>query len=116
MTDADVAAVARVTARRLAQQYGQGLEAEVETAINGATAQPPEQYVDLIALGGLIVSIAALGWQIYIELAKRGERPRPDVLAERIRVEWRVESELMNAEERVIEAVSLEVVKHAGDG
>jgi hypothetical protein len=116
VTDQDVAAVARATAGWLAPRYGPRLVTEVEAGIYGDDEQsPPGQYVDPVALGSLIVSIAALGWQIGSDLVKRGEKPVPDGLAQRIRVERRLESDVTNAEEKIVEIVSIEVVKRLDD-
>jgi hypothetical protein len=114
--DTDWVAVARAAAGRLAPQYGSWLESDVEAVIYEDGAQPPCQYVDPVALGSLLVSIATLGWQIYTDHMKRGERPAPDVVAQRIRAERRTERELTSAEETIIEVVSIEVVKRAGEG
>jgi hypothetical protein len=93
------------------------LVAQVEAGIYGDGPQArPGQYVDPVALGSLIVSIAALGWQIGSDLMKRGERPAPDGLAERIRVERRLESGVTSVEDKIVEIVSIEVVKRLGGG
>jgi hypothetical protein len=119
VADADWVAAARAAGRLagwLAPQYGAWLESDVEAVIYGDGAQLPGQYVDPVALGSLLVSIAALGWQVYTDHVKRSERPAPDVLVQRIRAERRVERDLTDAEETIIEVVSIEVVKRADEG
>ena len=62
-----VRTIARAVAKRLADEYGPELPAEVESALYRPSAgmgldEEQRQYVDPVALGGLIVSVATLAW------------------------------------------------------
>src|SRR5215472_4453296 len=106
-----VAQAARAAAGELAPQYGPRLAMEVEAALNNAGEAEPPQFFDPVAVGGLIVSMAALGWQVYRDLKK----PSREALATRLRVEWRKEHHLTADAEKVIEVVSAEIVESAPD-
>jgi hypothetical protein len=64
VSDLAVADAARAAARRLAEQLGRpGLEVEVEAALHRGGAQAgPDRYVDVVALGSLIVSVAGVAY------------------------------------------------------
>jgi hypothetical protein len=63
---------ARAAAQRLASQYGAGLAADVEAALDARfSPEPPDQYLDPVGLGGLIVAIATLAWTVYSDLRAR---------------------------------------------
>jgi hypothetical protein len=110
--DPMVAQAARAAAKELAPQYGARIEAEVEAALyNAGEATPPPQFFDPVAVGSLIVAVAALGWQMYRDLKK----PSKDAIATRLRVEWRKEHQLTADAEKVIEIVSAEIVESAPD-
>lgn len=112
MSDDAVGAVARATAKELAPQYGPRLQAEVEAALYSTGASgPPSQYFDPVAVGSLIVSIAALAWQVYNDRKKQGEKPTKTTMASVLRVERRKHADLTATEETVIEIVSAEITK-----
>lgn len=68
---------ARAAAHRLAAEHGPGLTTDVEAALHArGSTQHPEQYLDPISLGSLIVSIASMAWTIYSDLKKK-HRHRP---------------------------------------
>ena len=86
MTD-QISIAARASAERLVPQYGQGITADVEAALHShGLNQRPEQYLDPISLGSLIVAIASLAWSIYSDQRKKTPEPSPDVIIRRVRV------------------------------
>jgi hypothetical protein len=116
MTDEVVAAAARAAARELAPQYGARVEADVEAALYSAgKSEPPPQFFDPIALGGLIVAIATLAYQVYSDRKKDGHKPSKDTVARAVRVERRKYSDLTAAEEKIIEIVSAEIITFGDD-
>jgi hypothetical protein len=60
---------------------------DVEAALHDAERRRPEQYLDPISLGGLIVSIATLAWTAYNDLKNRTPKPDSEAIARKIRVE-----------------------------
>ncbi|MEU1465836.1 hypothetical protein ABZ467_35350 [Streptomyces sp. NPDC005727] len=114
-----IATVARATVGQLGAQFGKPelLEVQVETALrrNGATSAS-DRFADPVAVGGLIVTIATLAYQIYQDHRKQhGTRPSRSTLVEYIRVERRAAGELMSVEETIIEVVAEEIVTAADD-
>ena len=76
MTD-HAAEAARSAAVILAPDLGRNLTVEVEAALAArAGDQRPDRYLDVVSLGGLIVSAATLAWTIYVNLRDRAPRPR----------------------------------------
>ncbi|GAA4199967.1 hypothetical protein [Microbispora amethystogenes] len=89
MTD-PAAEGARAAAHRLAVQHGPSLTMDVEAALHARdTSRKPDQYIDLISLGSLIVSVAALAWTVYADLQKKTDTPSTDVVTRRVRTELR---------------------------
>jgi hypothetical protein len=112
-----VAAAARAAAKRLAPDYGPQVEAQVEAALYDAgEARPPSQYFDPVAVGGLIVAVAALAWQVYNDLRNRGETPAQETVARKTRVEYRKETDLTPGAEKVIEIVTREITVYGDRG
>jgi hypothetical protein len=110
--DPVVAEAARAAARQLAPQYGPRAEAEVEAALRaGGEDGPPRQFNDWVAIGSLIVSAAALAWQVYRDLKKPDEKPTQDAVTRRARVEWRKETDLTSGAEKIIEIVTAEIIE-----
>jgi hypothetical protein len=105
-----VARAARATARELAPQYGIRLEAQVEAALFDTEAVASCQFIDPTALGSLIVSIAALAYQIYSDHQKRESKPTSEFIVHTIKKKRSVE--LTEMETKIIETVSAEVVKY----
>lgn len=70
---------ARSAARRLRDRYP-GLTIEVEEALQSGGARRPDQYADVVSLAALVVSAAALTWQVYNDLKTRGPAPEPDAV------------------------------------
>lgn len=117
MTDDPIAAAARAAAGHLTAQYGPGLAAEVESALDArGTEYRPEQYFDPVSLGSLIVSIAGLAWNIYIGLKQKTPNPAPDVLARAVRVELRTRGDNAPAsQDKITDVVVTQIVRAAGD-
>ena len=70
---------ARAAAEQLGAEYGPGLAAEVEAALHAqGTVQRPDQYLDPVAVGSLIVAAATLAWDIYSKRRKRTAEPSSD--------------------------------------
>jgi hypothetical protein len=83
-----VAIAARASARRLASELGPGLRSQVELALlSRAPARRPDQYPDIVEIGGLIVSIASFAWTVYRDRRGKDRTPTKDDLAETIRRE-----------------------------
>ena len=82
---------------------------------NAGEPTPPERFPNPVALGSLIVAIAALAWQVYRDIKNQNEKPTRDTLARRIRVERRTYTDLTAAEEKVIEILSAEVIQRADE-
>jgi hypothetical protein len=85
--DGPVARGARAAAQRLAPGLGDNLTADVEASLHNRTFAHPEQYLDPISLGALIVAVADLAWTIYVDLKTKTPHPSPQVITRRIRVE-----------------------------
>ncbi len=87
---------------------------DVEAALQTRDeAQRPEQYLDPVSLGGLIVSVASLAWTVYKDLRSKTAKPSPDVVERTVRVELRsTEAEALAPAERdrIIKVVVSETV------
>jgi hypothetical protein len=89
---------ARAAAFRLIAEHGPGLPTDVEVALHTRGSPPrPEQYLDPISLGALIVSIASLAWTVYTDLKKKTPQPSSDVVARTVRVQLPNTGELDSA-------------------
>jgi hypothetical protein len=107
---------ARAAARRLTAELGPGLVLNVEAALHTRSTQHPEQYLDPISLGSLIVSIATLAWTVYTDLKKKTPTPSPNIIARNIRVQLSNDGQLNPAQrDRIIEIVVDETVQAAED-
>lgn len=115
--DSVVSSVAVTAARQLAAELRlPRLPLDVEAAIrSGGTGEHPRQFVDPVALGSLIVSIATLAWQVYGDKKKEGSTPTRDTLTGIVRVQRYQGSDLTRAEEKIIEVVAAEVINAAGN-
>jgi uncharacterized membrane protein YebE (DUF533 family) len=108
-----VAAVARASAQQLTDKYGPRLPTDVEAALH-ATDGRPQQYTDPVAIGSLIVSIAALAWTVYWNLKQGTPKPAPQIIIRTVRIEAPATIDLETAErDRIIEAVVTEAIAHA---
>jgi hypothetical protein len=109
-----VARAARATAKKLAPQYGTRLEAEVEAALfSTGTANPPPQFIDPIGLGSLIVSTAALAYQIYSDRKKQESKPTGRSIAHTIKKQRSVD--LTDIDVKIIETVSTKIIEYGDD-
>ncbi|MGH3822347.1 MAG: hypothetical protein ACRDRA_05855 [Pseudonocardiaceae bacterium] len=107
---------ARAAAHRLADEHGPGLATDIEVALHtrGSTRHP-EQYLDPISLGSLIVSVATLAWTVYTDLKKKTPTPSPAVITRTIRVQLSNNGEIDPAQrDRIIDIVVDETVQAAG--
>jgi hypothetical protein len=88
MTDITVKRAARSAARRLASELDPSLRTQVETALEARDGDGrPQQYVDPVSLGSLIVSAAALAWTIYKDQRGKTPRPAPKAIVEQVELE-----------------------------
>ena len=102
MAEDMAAEIARGAARRLAPEYGERVQVEVEAALAGSA-----QRYDPVSVGILVVAIATLAWEVY---AKRRERKEaPEVIERAIRTEVRREFEMTPQSVRVTEVVIKEI-------
>lgn len=105
-----VRVAARAAAARLDAEYGPGLVADVETALNAADpARRPDQYIDPVAMGSLIVGIATLAWTIYNDLKKKTPDPPSETVVRAVRVELREQGDAVA--ETITEIVVAEIVR-----
>ncbi|HZM77625.1 MAG TPA: hypothetical protein VFC19_18050 [Candidatus Limnocylindrales bacterium] len=112
MTD-PVADVARAAAARLGDSFGAELgdsfgaelAEEVETELEHE-AGVPRAYADPVSVAGLIVAIASLAWNIYVEL----RRSRPE-LAGAVRERWAQDHAVDATASAIIDVVAEETVK-----
>ena len=109
--------VARRSAARLSGEIGASLPAVVERELQAGDEEQPAKYepASLIALAGLLVSIASLAWTIYRDLKKETDKPSSEVLGRRVRVSVEL-PEGVTAEQRdlMIGVVVEEVVEGSG--
>ena len=111
-----VGAIAQAAARRLTPEYGPRLQSEVEAALYARDAERrPDQYLDPVTLGSLIVSTATLAWTIYNDLRKKAPDPPPDVAARTLRVELTRHTDTTPNSDKVTEVIVAEIVSGAGD-
>jgi hypothetical protein len=100
MTD-PVEVGARAAAARLVADTGTKLPADVERALaDRDKIQPPDQYLDPISLGALIVSVASLAWTIYKDLRKQTPSPSPEVIARTVRVQLEAPPQGLDSDQR----------------
>jgi len=111
-----VARGARAAAQRLAPGPGGSLTADVEAALHSQNAGHPQQYLDPISLGALIVSTASLAWTIYTDLKTKTQRPAPQVIARRVRIELGDRAPIEPTErDRIIDVVVAETIQAIDD-
>ena len=114
MTD-PVSVGAQAAAERLAPEYGPGLIADVLAVLyTRGQERQPDRYVDPVALGSLIVSIATLAWTIYADLKKETPNPAPAVVARKVHFELETKYDADPAPpNQLIEVVVTEVINGA---
>ncbi len=83
-----VEAAARAAAIRLSEQYGADVPTDVDVELGRDPDAPPDQYVDPVSIGALIVSIASLAWTVYQDL-RRQNKPEPttEVVSRTVRLQ-----------------------------
>jgi hypothetical protein len=116
VNDDPVATAARAAAATLASRLEQpGLPIDVEAALYArGEERRPNQFFDPVALGSLIVSIAALAWQVYSDRKKEGSTPTQETLTRIIRVRRRESSDPVDGENEIIELVAAEIIRPVG--
>jgi hypothetical protein len=116
MTD-PIAAAARAAAEQLAAEHGPNLAADVEAALHTrGMAQRPDQFLDPVSLGILIVAIATLAWTIYSDQRKKTPEPSPGVVARHVRVELRKHNDSSRQDtDRITEIIVTEIIQAARD-
>jgi hypothetical protein len=110
MTD-PVEHIARATAAHLTAEHGPTLPVDVEAALH-ARDSTKDRYLDPVALGALIVSVASLAWTIYTDLKQKTPNPSPDVLARAIRVQIREAAPDSPDRDRIIDIVVSETLDY----
>jgi hypothetical protein len=84
MTPAE--SIARGAAHRLAANGESAIRLEVERALSAAGGRKPDQYVDVAAIGSLVVSVAALAWTVYTDLRARSGKVTREELRNTVRL------------------------------
>jgi hypothetical protein len=120
MTD-PAADAARAAAAILAPDLGPALPVHVEAALAARDAhQRPDQYIDpntLIALAGLIVSVATLAWTMYNDQRERTPDPEPEAIERQVRINLREQNVSLPAgTEHITEVVVTEITRQVGSG
>jgi hypothetical protein len=104
--------IARAAAARLAADLGPALRVDVEAALScRQSAQPPEQYLDPVSLGSLVVSAATLAWTVYTDLRSKSQPPSREVLARTVRIELDEDAFDARTRDRLIQVVVEETVR-----
>ena len=108
-----VSAIAQSVAETLAAELGAHVLTDVAVALyepDGASR--PEQYVDPISLGGLIVAIATLAWTIYNDRKRAGGHPDAAALAQALEdaLTASADSRAAPPDARIIEVVAHETI------
>lgn len=105
--------IARAMAQLLEDERP-GVVADVEAALAARQhhAAQSAQYVDPVALGSLIVSIASLAWTVYAGLRERTAEPTVEAIADGIRRKMREEGQA-TVPDHVIEVATSEVIRIA---
>lgn len=109
-----IAATARTVAHQLTDQYGPHLPADVEAALQTNGDRSPQQYLDPVSLGGLIVAVATLAWAAYQDLKKSTPQPPPTVITRTIRLRLTDTAALPTHErDRIIDLTVTETIQTA---
>jgi hypothetical protein len=109
----DADAAARAAAVRLQDRYGPVLPVDVERVIR-TRQHAPDQFLDPISLGALLVSAATLAWTVYQDLRSIHAEPSPSVVARTVRVQLQVPPGTDPADrDRIIEVTVEEVINSA---
>ena len=76
--------------------------------------QRPDRYLDLVSVGSLIVSVAALAWTIYNDQRNRSHerQPEADSIARQVRITLREQdAALPPGTEHITEVVATEIIR-----
>jgi hypothetical protein len=116
MTD-PITAAARAAAERLVAEYGPQLAVDVEAALpTRGTARRPNQYIDPVSVGSLIVAIATLAWTVYSDLRKETPQPSPEAITRQVCDEVReYDGPGTDAADRITSIVVTEIIQAAQD-
>ena len=105
---------ARAVAQRLAPQYGPGLASDVEAALHARYfPAPPDQYVDPVSLGVLIVAIATLAWTVYNDLKDRRRPLSSEVITRTVQTQLRQTRDLDTAHHEQVITITIEETLNA---
>jgi hypothetical protein len=112
-----IAVAARASAERLAAEYGADLAADVEVALHARrTAQRPDQYIDPVSVGSLIVAIATLAWTVYTDLRKKAPEQPQETLAREISIKvGEHNAHGQDSADKITSVVITEII-HASEG
>ncbi|MEV6974055.1 hypothetical protein [Kitasatospora sp. NPDC093806] len=87
MTTDPIEAGARAAALRLTTPRTPTLTADVEAALHARGASTrPDRYLDPVALGSLVVSVATLAWGVYRDLRRQTPEPGREVVTRTVRI------------------------------
>jgi hypothetical protein len=80
------------------------------------TTRRPNQYFDPVSVGGLIVGVATLAWNVYKDLRSEKSKPSDDAVARRVRVALReADAPVVRRQDLIIEVVVREVIQAADE-
>src|ERR1044071_2698265 len=106
-----VAVAARAAAQRLEPDSSARLAVEVEAALAARGSEDrPQQFIDPVSIGSLIVALASLAWTIYRDQRKQTNSPGPEAVARTVRIKLREEGQELPGG-RVIEVVVDETLR-----
>jgi hypothetical protein len=109
MVSDHVAEIAWASAAVLTSEFGPSTEIEVAAALYARSRRDNTRHYDPVAIGSLIVSIAAFAWQVHTD--HRNRKPNPtreaseQVLRTEIRREFEITPEIVRITEVVIEQI-----------
>jgi hypothetical protein len=113
-----VAVASRAVAARLAPEYDYDLVAATQNAlIKRQPGQRPQQYIDPVSVGSLIVAVATLAWTVYTDQRKKNPDASDNALESTIRVECRKvrrlssRSDETSAETEITEYIATEITR-----
>jgi hypothetical protein len=111
-TSDSVGAISRASASRLTVHDNARSLVEVEAALATGPNDRPQQYVDPVSVGALIVGLAKLAWDVYTDLKSRTDKPSKEIVARKIRIQLS-NSELTPAldDQNIIDVVVDETIK-----
>jgi hypothetical protein len=105
MASDHVAEIAWASTAVLTSEFGPSTEIEVAAALNARRRRDNTRYYDPVAIGSLIVSIAAFAWQVYTDHRNRESNSPREASEQVLRTEIRREFEITPAIVRITEVV-----------